>query len=270
MNRNGLLVALGVAAAVGLIFGFFPDLDLRISRPFYENIDAANNAFALRIHPALMALREAGIWVVAAVVAPAIFALVLKLILPRRRLLISARAIVFLTTTLMLAPGLVANIVLKDHWGRSRPIDVTPLGGTDRFVAWWDPRGECPTNCSFVSGDVSAAFWTIAPAALAPPTWRPLAYAGALVFGTGMAFLRMVAGGHFFSDVAFSGAFTFLIIWLVHGLIYRWPATRLADEAIERSIERLALAGQRKATAARAGLAAFLHRHMRRRSPRQG
>jgi hypothetical protein len=27
----------------------------------------------------------------------------------------------------------------------------------------------------------------------------------------------------------------------VHGLIYRWPSTRLTDEAIERAIERAAL-----------------------------
>jgi membrane-associated PAP2 superfamily phosphatase len=243
------LIALGVAAVVGLIFGIFPDLDLRISRPFYENIDSANNAFALRIHPTLMVLREAGMWVVAALVAPAIFALVLKLILPRRRMLVSARAIIFLTTTLMLAPGLVANVALKDHWARSRPIDVTPLGGTERFVAWWDPRGECPNNCSFVSGDVSAAFWTLAPAALTPPAWRPLAYGAALAFGTGMAFLRMAAGGHFFSDVVFAGVFTFVIIWLMHGLVYRWPWTRLSDETVERRMEQIAMGGQRKVAA---------------------
>jgi len=38
----------------------------------------------------------------------------------------------------------------------------------------------------------------------------------------------------------FSGVFTFLVIWAVHGLIYRWR-TRLTDEQIERVIERVAL-----------------------------
>ena len=52
-----------------------------------------------------------------------------------------------------------------------------------------------------------------------------------------------MAGGHFVSDVIFAGVFTFLIIWVVHGLLYRWPRTRLSDEAIERAIERLALPG---------------------------
>jgi len=39
--------------------------------------------------------------------------------------------------------------------------------------------------------------------------------------------------------VAFAGVFTFLIVWCVHGLIYRWRATALSDAAIERAIERL-------------------------------
>jgi membrane-associated PAP2 superfamily phosphatase len=174
-------------------------------------------------------------------VLPAVVAFVIKLILPRHRLFISGRAIVFLIATLILAPGLVVNVALKDHWGRPRPIDVTQFGGDQHFVAWWDPRGDCPGNCSFVSGDVSGAFWTLAPAALAPPQWRAIAYGAAVALGAGMAVLRIMAGAHFFTDTVFAGVFTFLIIWIVHGLIYRWPATRFGDDAVERAIERTAI-----------------------------
>ena len=34
------------------------------------------------------------------------------------------------------------------------------------------PARPLSGNCAFVSGDVAGAFWTIAPAALAPPQWR--------------------------------------------------------------------------------------------------
>jgi membrane-associated PAP2 superfamily phosphatase len=158
--------------------------------------------------------------------------------------LISGRAIVFLVATLALGPGLLTNVILKDHWGRPRPIDVTQFGGDQHFVAWWDPRGDCPGNCSFVSGDVSGAFWTIAPAALVPLPWRGLAYGAALALGAGMAALRIMAGGHFFTDTVFAGVFTFLIIWIVHGLIYCWPRTRLTDEGVDRAIERVARPAQ--------------------------
>jgi len=243
MNRTGLFVALGLAAVVGVIFGLFPQLDLMISAPF--NAMVKNNVnFYARAYSPLMLARDFGLWVGVAVIVPVLAALALKLLLPRRRLLISGRAIVFLVATLALGPGLLTNVILKDHWGRPRPIDVTQFGGDQHFVAWWDPRGDCPGNCSFVSGDVSGAFWTIAPAALVPLPWRGLAYGAALALGAGMAALRIMAGGHFFTDTVFAGVFTFLIIWVAHGLIYRWPRTRLTDEGVDRAIERVARPAQ--------------------------
>ena len=242
MNRTGLLIALGIAVVAGLIFGFYPDLDLRVARYFFSFNNGGNN-FGLRIYPPLMIVRDAGLWVGTLIIAPVLAALIWKLILPRRKVLISGRAILFLTATLALGPGLFVNVVLKDHWGRSRPIDVAQFGGAEHFVPWWDPRGDCPNNCAFVSGDVSGAFWTVAPAMLTPPPLRAVAVGAALTLGTGMAIMRVMAGAHFVSDVIFAGVFTFLIIWLIHGLIYRWPRTRLTDESAERAIERAAMPG---------------------------
>lgn len=238
MNRLGLLITLGIAAVVGLLCGLYPELDLSISRYFYGFVDAGHNTFAWRIYPPLMMARDTGLWISALLIVPPLAALAIKLILPRRKLLVSGRAILFLMATLALGPGLVVNVVLKDHWGRPRPIDVTQFGGDQHFVAWWDPRGDCPSNCSFVSGDVSGAIWTVAPALLAPPQWRALCVGAALTLGAGMAVVRVMAGGHFVSDVVFAGVFTFLIIWIVHGLIYRWPRTRLDDDTIERDLAR--------------------------------
>jgi membrane-associated phospholipid phosphatase len=158
-------------------------------------------------------------------------------------MLISGRATVFLIATMALAPGLLVNVLLKEHWDRPRPIAVTQFGGKQNFVAWWDPRGDCPSNCSFVSGDVAGAAWTIAPAALAPPPWRALAYAAALALGAGMGTIRVMAGAHFPSDVIFSGILTFLIVWITYAVIYRWRRTRFSDEDVERSLERVAMPG---------------------------
>ncbi len=238
MNRTGLMIALAVAAVAGLVFGLYPELDLKLAALFF---DPESRRFTSYFYQWLGPLREAAMWLVGAIVAPAVVALAVKVALPRRPLLMSGRAIVFLLATLALGPGLVVNMGLKENWGRSRPIDVPQLAGEERFTAWWDPRGACPKNCSFVSGDASGAFWTLAPAALAPPAWRAAAYAGAVAFGASVGLLRMAFGGHFFSDVVFAGVFVFLVVWLVYGLIYRWPRTRLSDERIERAIERVAL-----------------------------
>jgi lipid A 4'-phosphatase len=236
MNRTGLVIALAVAAVVGLAFGLEPDLDLRLAALFF---DPARGGFWRSFDPTYLRLRDASTWLVALIAAPAVLALVLKLIRPRRPLIIPGRAIVLMLVTLALAPGVVANLILKEHWGRPRPIDVAEFGGDEHFRPWWDPRGDCAKNCSFVAGEPSGAFWTLAPAAVAPPHWRALAYGAALVFGAAVGVLRMAAGAHFFSDVVFAGVFTFLVIWLTHGWLYRWPRTRIADAAVERTLERL-------------------------------
>jgi lipid A 4'-phosphatase len=75
---------------------------------------------------------------------------------------------------------------------------------------------QCGRNCSFVSGEASSAFWTLAPALLAPPPVRPLAVGAALVFGSGVAALRMAFGGHYLSDSLISGLLTILLVLGLH------------------------------------------------------
>ncbi len=215
--------------------GIRPNLDLELAGLFF---DPARAGFWRSYDPVYLRARDASTWLVALVAAPAVVALVVKLLRPRRPLAIPGRAIVLMLVTLALAPGVVANLMLKEHWGRPRPIDVAEFGGAEHFRPWWDPRGDCPKNCSFVAGEPSGAFWTLAPAAVVPPQWRALAYGVALVFGAAVGILRMAAGAHFFSDVVFAGVFTFLVIWLTHGWLYRWPRTRITDETVERALER--------------------------------
>src|SRR5439155_19605392 len=143
-----------------------------------------------------------------AIAAAAFIAVAIKLVLPRRPMLIPGRGAVLMIATLTLAPGLLANVILKDEWGRPRPQEIEAFGGREHFVAWWDPRGDCPTHCSFVAGEPSGAFWTLAPATLVPPPWRALAYGAAVAFGSAVGVLRMAAGGHFFTDVVFAGVVT--------------------------------------------------------------
>jgi lipid A 4'-phosphatase len=240
MNRTGLVITLAVAAATGLLFGLYPRLDIAVSAWFFDpqtkRFLAGQATGGGLSWPGFG--RELAIWIVTALAVPAGVTLLVKLIRPGTRMLIPARAAVLLVTTLVLAPGLLTNVVLKEHWGRPRPIDVREFAGGQAFVAWWDPRGSCLHNCSFVAGEGSGAFWTFAPAALAPAPLRPLAYVTAFGFGAATGSLRIAFGGHFFSDVVFSGVFTFLIIWTVHGLLYRWSGPAISDEAVESAIER--------------------------------
>jgi lipid A 4'-phosphatase len=244
MHRTGLIVALAIGGIAGLVFGLMPSLDLRIVALFYAIADASGNMFAWRLSPTLLTVHNIALKAGFVLLVPVVAAIVWKLIAPRRPMLISAQAAVFLILTMLLGPGLLVNVALKDHWGRPRPIDVTQFGGQEHFVPWWDPRGDCPNNCSFVSGDVATVAWTFAPAALVPGPWQPLAFAGAFVLTAFMATIRMMAGAHFPSDTIFAAVFTFLLIWLAYALIYRWP-TRLDDKVLEQRLARLSLFGRR-------------------------
>jgi lipid A 4'-phosphatase len=237
MNRTGLFIALGLAVIVGLLFGIYPELDLKLAALFY---DPATRSFPLKLNALAAFARDGAMWVAWGLALPALVALVAKFVRPDRRLLISGRAITFLLLTLFLSAGVLTNFTFKSYWGRPRPVVVTQFNGPEQFVPWWDPRGSCDRNCSFFSGEGATAFWAFAPAALTPPAWRPLAYAAATLFGVVTSGLRMAFGGHFFTDVAAAGLVTFVVIWLAHGYIYRWPSTRLSDERIDAALRRLA------------------------------
>src|ERR1700676_5579206 len=218
LNRPGLFIPLALALVVGLLFGIYPELDLKLAALFY---DSANKNFPLKFDALAAIARDGAMWIAWGLALPAIVAL-------------------------LASAGVLTNLTFKSYWGRPRPVVVTEFNGPDQFVPWWDPRGACDRNCSFFSGEGATAFWTYAPAALTPPAWRPLAYAAATLFGVITSLLRMAFGGHFFTDVATAGLVTFLVVWLVHGYIYRWASTRLSDESVDAALTRLAWPSYRR------------------------
>jgi lipid A 4'-phosphatase len=242
MNRTGLFIALALALVIGLLFGIFPELDLKLAALFY---DPATKSFPLKSDAVAAFARDGAMWVSWALALPALVAIVVKLLRPDRPMLIPGRAAVFLLVTILLSAGVLTNLTFKSYWGRPRPVMVTEFNGPWQFVPYWDPRGECGRNCSFFSGEGATAFWTYAPAVLTPPAWRPLAYVAATLFGITTSVLRMAFGGHFFTDVAAAGLVSFLVIWLAYAWIYRWPSTRLSDAQIEAALARLGGPGYR-------------------------
>ncbi len=132
MNKAGLAIALLVAIVVGGIFAAQPKLDIDLAALFY---DPATKSFWAWGWAWTEDLRNAATLLISLLVAPAFLAIVGKLVLPRRRMLIGGRAAIFLVATLALGPGVLANGILKDHWARMRPEDITQLGGKYRVHA---------------------------------------------------------------------------------------------------------------------------------------
>lgn len=217
----------GVAALTTLTMLMGLKLDLQIAHLFF---DPVSRHFLAAANPYLDLLRDDGYVALVTCISALAAAVVTRMLRPPRRV-IPGRVVLFLVSTLAIAPGLLANVILKEHWHRPRPVHVTEFGGNKTYVDWWNPRGSCEHNCSFVSGETASAAWMFAPAMLAPAPWRIAAFAGATLFTLVISLSRMAAGAHFFTDVLFAALLTTILIWLAHGAIFRWRRTAAAAAA---------------------------------------
>ena len=123
MNRTGLIIALTLALAVGLLFGIYPELDLKLAAWSY---DPQTRTFPLKLNAWAAIARDGAMWIAWGLALPAIVSLLVKLARPDRPLLMSGRAIIFLLATLILSAGVLTNLTFKSYWGRPRPVVVTP------------------------------------------------------------------------------------------------------------------------------------------------
>src|ERR1700738_1675513 len=121
MNRTGLFIALSLALVVGVVFGIYPELDLRLAALFY---DSATKSFPLKLNTLAAIARDGAMWIAWGIALPAIVALVIKLARPDRPLLISGRRMVFLLITMILAAGVLTNLTFQSYWSRPRPVIV--------------------------------------------------------------------------------------------------------------------------------------------------
>ncbi|HET9552245.1 MAG TPA: phosphatase PAP2 family protein [Anaeromyxobacteraceae bacterium] len=153
------------------------------------------------------------------------------------------RPALFLVLAAALGPGLVVNVALKDHWGRPRPREVVELGGQERYLPVW-VKGSEPQAKSFPCGHCSMGFYLSVPWLVLKRRRRRTALAflvAGIAWGGLLGAARMMAGGHFLSDVVWAGG----IVWLVAlGLYHLMDLDRepAPAPAVDRRRARLATA----------------------------
>lgn len=208
-------VALFATFYAAVIFAAWPGVDPTIAAWFYHG--------GRFLGPGGVAgtLRKIFYWTPSIVLAASILLFVARRCGIRVPAAPNGRQLAFLVATMALGPGLLVNLVLKDHSHRPRPVQIEQFGGKMTFRPFYRFDGACRRNCSFVSGETSTAIWTLAPASLAPPPVRAEAVAAALVLAGATSLLRLAFGGHFFSDVVFAALFTFLLIYVLHLFLLR-------------------------------------------------
>ncbi len=149
---------------------------------------------------------------------------VLGLSFLRSRSRIWRRRAVFIIVSMLIGPGLIVNICLKDHWGRPRPEQVKEFGGQLDFKPLL-VKGREGQGHSFPSGHASIAFEFLVFYFIwrRRRLWAFTALAGGLGLGLMMSVARMAAGAHFLSDVLWSGGITFMVSWVLYYFVFRIP-----------------------------------------------
>jgi lipid A 4'-phosphatase len=135
------------------------------------------------------------------------------------------RAWLFLLVSLIAGPGLLANTVFKDQWGRARPAHILEFGGQREHTPPLVLSDQCADNCSFVAGDPALGFWLTAFAFVVPLALSRAVLYGGLAAGALAGLLRIGMGGHFLSDVLYAGVFMILGVGAIHALMFGWRTT---------------------------------------------
>jgi len=243
LKANPVAICLLFVALASAVFLAFPGIDLWFSDLFYRS----RSGFWLRRNGALGFLRATNDALIAVAVVALIASMAVKLARPEKPSPIRPDTVVFLLSTLVLAPLLLVNVVLKNSWGRPRPVQVDLFGGDAPYVEVWRITDWCERNCSFVSGEASSAIWLVAVAMVLPKAVRAPAVVVAGVYALLLSLNRIAFGGHFLSDVVISFGLTFLVIAVMHRVVIERPPKWLSSETLETGLTRVgrSLRGQR-------------------------
>lgn len=228
----------GAWLLVGLLFLLVPGIDPAVSRLFY----VPGEGFPAVGWGPLQVLDNAIPWITKLIVLVAALGAAWLALTGRPVWRLDRRALVFIVAATALGPGLIANTILKDHWGRARPHQIEEFGGTRQFTPAPLPAAQCARNCAFVSGHAALGFSLASFALLLPfGPRRRAALAAAIGFGALVGLGRIAVGHHFLSDVVYAGFIVFATSWLLYqGFVVRDPlaspaALRLYRAAADRA-----------------------------------
>jgi len=188
-------------------------LDLAAQRCFY--VQGAGNGWPVGSLPMFRWLHDYGCWLALAMAIGGLIVAVAAIWVPAWR--DKWRAAVFFPLLMVIGPGLLVNSAFKNHWGRPRPSQIVEFGGNQPYSPPWMPTAY-EQGVSFPSGHASMGFYLLAPYFLYRYRHRGLALAwlaSGFLGGALMGVMRMAMGGHFLTDVVWSGGVVYITGWFL-------------------------------------------------------
>ena len=211
-------LALSVFGLLAVLFIALPQLDLAASSLFYRG----DGHWVLNREDLWLAIPYRGLPRIGQGLLVVLFLLWLGSFVPRLVKLKARRTLFgFLLAGALLGPILLVDATLKEHSGRTRPVNIEQFGGNKQFTPAFIPADQCAQNCSFVSGHVATASFIMAFGWLGAPAVRRRWLLASIAFGGLFALVRMVPGGHFLSDTIFAWFATYFSLWVTEWLFRR-------------------------------------------------
>ena len=217
VNQNTFFLFIMIMLLLIVLFTLGPTLDLFFADIFYKG----SGQFLLQsFYFITFIIREILLPIVL------IYILILPIIskyIPLKKLFFghgfSFVDIFFIWIALVINNLIIINLILKNLWGRARPNEVLQFGGKEDFTPWFKIADNCSSNCSFVSGDSSVGFALVV---LYFVTNNKYYMYLAVFFGIIFGVVRIAEGGHFFSDVLFSGVIVFVFSFLIKNIFKKY------------------------------------------------
>lgn len=130
----------------------------------------------------------------------------------------------FCSLAILIGPGILINTVLKPNWGRPRPCDTVVFGGEYDYIPP-GTIGPYEMAKSFPSGHASMGFVFLLPAFLLlrkNPNAAMCVFVVGFLCGAGVGASRIAEGGHYLSDIAWSGAIVYFTGLTLYVGMYGW------------------------------------------------
>ena len=191
-----------------LIFKFYPQVDIVISSLFYNDGFYLKGSFYEQFF--YYSIRP----IIASVVIGSLGVFFYNYFSKKNIFLLGKRKLLYIILVISLTPGIIVEYGFKQNFERPRPKEIELFGGKKEFYPAYTFAKQ--NSKSFISGHSAAAFSLVGIALLFYKRKR-LFILLSLGYGLGMIIARIMAGGHFFSDVLLSA----LLVLIANILLYK-------------------------------------------------
>ena len=210
-------VLIAAAVLLTVVFACTP-LDITAARLFYR--PQSPDHWPLALQAPWSVLYAAAPWITASLVLAGLGGLAIGIVRRRERW---RRQATFVLLSVIVGPGLLVNLLFKDHWDRPRPRDLVQFAGPLHYV---DAPLRGPQGTSFPCGHCSVGFlyalgWWLWRQR--HPRWAIGSLGFGLLAGSALGVGRMAAGGHFLSDIGWSALIAYAVAHVLYYHVLQVP-----------------------------------------------